>query len=117
PILDVWIYRDGTLPSGVLIVGDGLPEIRAKVLPAAFLASLSMGTLDSDMLNTGVIRVELPLTGRPVLKIPVSLIGAHTGFLPAEVPETARDALQRFVRELRDLAAATGLIRLHEADV
>ncbi|HZO68726.1 MAG TPA: hypothetical protein VFB74_27350 [Kribbellaceae bacterium] len=116
PILDVWIYRDGALPSGVLIIGDALPEIRAQVLPAAFLASLGMGTLDTDMVNNGAIRVELPLSGRPALKIPVNLLGAHPGFLPADVPDNARDAIQQLVRELRDLATATGLIRLHETE-
>lgn len=117
PVMDAWIYRDGVLPSGVLIVGDGLPDIREQLLPAAFLVSLGMGTLDTDMVNNGVIRVDLQLAGRPSLKIPVNLLGAHPGYLPDDVPEDARQALHRFVRMLRYLADSTGLIRLHEADV
>lgn len=116
-IMSVWVYRDHGEPSGVLIIGDGLPELRELLLPEAFLTSLTMGTLDSNVVGAGAIRLELPLAGRPQLTLPLLPLGAHPGFLPGEVPKTAREALRRFVRDVREIADRTGLLQLHQVDV
>jgi hypothetical protein len=116
-IMSVWVYRDHGEPSGVLIIGDGLPELREQLLPEAFLTSLTIGTLDSDLVGAGAIRLELPLAGRPQLTLPLLPLGAHPGFLPGEVPRTAREALRRFVRDLRQIADRTGLLQLHQIEV
>ena len=116
-IMSVWVYRDHGMPSGILIIGDGLPELREQLLPAAFLTSLSMGTLDSDLVGAGAIRLQLPVTGRPQLTLPILPLGAHPGFLPGEVPKTASEALRRLVRDLREIADETGLLQMHQVDV
>ena len=69
-IMDAWIVRDGTSPVKILIVGTGVPQISEEVSADAFMLSLRSGTLDTDLIGAGIIRVELGSEQRTGFPLP-----------------------------------------------
>jgi len=114
PIMDVWVYEENSAPSLVLIFGTGLPQIRERIIADAFMTSVQLGTFDSDMVGTGIIRIESGSAARPPRRVPMRVVGRAGPLLPP--PSTAGHVLQGFVARLRQLAGSTGLIRFHVAD-
>lgn len=119
PVLHAWVFRDGGSPTLVFIAGRGTPEIRARVLPAAMMASLRLGVLDTDHVGVGFHRIEYPLGNRPMLDLPVTVLGLPTPSPLAGGADagTGREPLHELVAVLRDLQDRTGLVRLSYADV
>ncbi len=117
PVLDVWVFRSQELPTLLLITGTGLPEIRARVLPAVFMASLRIGTTTTDLVNVGALRVEYPVAGRRAEDLPLSVLDPFRDFVPtAQEALEGREPLHALINELQDLAHRTGLVRMHSAD-
>ena len=118
PVMDVCVFREGGQPVLVLVFGEGLPEIRAQVLPLVFMASLRIGTLPTDHVNVGSMRVEVPIAGWSVgLDLPVNVLGPYKDHVPAgDAAATIREALGELVRDLQNLERRTGLVRMHSAD-
>lgn len=110
-IVDAWVFEDGQSPGKVLIIGQGLPGIREQVVAAAFMASLRIGCLDTDMVNIGVIQVERPTDQREATDLPFDVLGGAAGELAAE---PSKQALQELAGLLTDLADNTGLVRVHK---
>jgi len=111
PIMDAWVFEDGQSLGKVLIIGQGLPAIREQVLADAFMASLRVGCLDTDMVNIGVIQVERPTDQREANPLPFNPLGGAAGALAGE---GSREALQELAGVLAKLANSTGLVRLHK---
>ena len=116
PVMDVWVFRDNqTLPTLLLIIGEGRPEIREQVLPAVFMATIQIGTMDTDHVNIGALRVEFPVQGRPrAWDLPVTVLDPFRTHVPMGTAEqTGREPLHDLVKDLQDLERRTGLVRVH----
>ena len=113
-IMDAWVVRDRTGPVKILIVGTGVPQISDEVSADAFMLSLRSGTLDTDLIGTGIIRVELGSEERAGFPLPVTPVGHGSRYQPEAA--SAREAMSDFVAGLVNVGDRTGLIRIHEVD-
>jgi len=117
PIMRAWVAVAEQGPNMVLIVGDGMPEIRRQVRAAAYMTSLRINGLvqagvTSDLVNAGLMRVEVQQPGQLAAELP-PLLGAPAA-LPAAAIGSALGALQQLIAVLRTLERETGLVRVTE---
>jgi len=113
-VMDAWIIREDASPVKVLIVGAGVPQIADEVSTGAFMLSLRSGTLDTELIGTGIVRVDLGSVHEEGIRLPVNPLGRGAPYQPEA--GTAREAMADFVAGLIDLANRTGIMRIHEAD-
>lgn len=116
PIISVFISSENEVPQQVLIIGEGIPEIRERVYPAAFMASLRIHGLANDMMHAGLMRVELPGVPTTPLPLPFEIIGNRRGRLGPERLPAAEDALRELIALLRQIEQDTGLLRIYEVE-
>lgn len=117
PIMHVWAFVQGKKLQQLLIVGEGLPEIRRLVSLEAFRTSLHVHGVANDILNIGVLRIELP--GSPVTPwiTPVPIIGDLKNPLPPREAQTAEIALIEMLAFLKSLERNSGLVRVHQVQI
>lgn len=113
-VMDAWVLHQGSAPVKILIIGTGVPQLADEVLEKAFMLSLRAGTLDTDLIGVGAIRVDLGSPEGRGFDMGVNPLGADPMFHSA--PVTGREAMNEFVTWLFDLADRTGLIRVHRVD-
>jgi hypothetical protein len=118
PVMHAWVFFEGTTLQEILIVGEGLPEIRQQVISAAFMASLQVYGVADDVMNIGLLRINLPghLPITP-LDIPFNIIGDQRNPLAPEDVETAMGTLQELLAYLKKLERDTGLLQVHQVTV
>jgi hypothetical protein len=122
PLMRAWVTADEHGPTEVLIVGEGLPEIRHRVLRAALEASLRMnGLVDAeaadlvgDIVGIGIIRLSLGTSSkRAAVDIP-PLFDARQVATSLGSSATVQGALRDLVGLLRKLARDTNLVAVQE---
>ncbi|MFG2289054.1 hypothetical protein ACGFOU_23675 [Streptomyces sp. NPDC048595] len=119
-LLRAWVAGDEQGPVEVLVVGQGVPEIRQQVVQAALTTCLRVNGLSDpesgdfvgDHLGVGLIRVTAGLSGtQPSLDLP-SVFRARSVTVSDGSSSTARGALRDFVGLLRSLAHETSLVEV-----
>ena len=119
-LLRAWVAGDEQGPVEVLVVGEGIPEIRQQVVQAALTTCLRVNGLSDpdsgdfvgDHIGVGLIRVTAGLSGKqPSLDLP-SAFGARSVTVADGASSTARGALRDFVGLLRSLAHETSLVEV-----
>lgn len=121
-LVRVWVTIDDNGPVDVLVVGEGLPEIRQQIVQAALTTSLRInGMLDTatsdpvaDILGMGLVRITSDGLGADsVIDIP-SVHGSRHTSTPDRSVSTARGVLRDFVALLRSLERETDLVTITE---
>lgn len=115
PIMDAWVFKDGPTLRQVLIVGEGLPEVRQHVMPAAFFTSLSAGGEPTDCVNVGVVRIQAVDGAAADPLLPFPFVGLRGAPLRGDAADAARAALDELVLLLRRFERETGLVQVTEA--
>ncbi|MFE0375569.1 hypothetical protein ACFW1M_08255 [Streptomyces inhibens] len=119
-LLRAWVAGDEQGPVEVLVVGEGIAEIRQQVVQAALTTCLRVNGLSDpesgdfvgDHIGVGLIRVTAGLFGtQPSLDIP-SVFRARSVTVADGASSTARGALRDFVGLLRSLAHETSLVEV-----
>lgn len=118
-LLNAWVTEDGHGPVEVLVVGQGLPEIRQQVVPAAIMTSLRInaladpeaGTLINDLLSVGLIRLSAGVGRQEAIDIP-PMFQARQMRVALGAARTAQGALREFVTLLRRLERDSNLVRV-----
>jgi hypothetical protein len=115
PIMHAWIIIDDETVKQVIVVGEGLPEIRYRVLFEVFMASLQVHAVAQDMMNIGALRVELP--GEPVtpLNFDFDIIGDRKQPLSPQAAASAEAVLGKLLEFLQTMEQDTGLVHVHRA--
>jgi len=116
-VLDVWQYTDADGTARVLIVGEGFPALRQRVVPNAFMNSLLVWADVNDFVNVGAISIGLGSLDRSGLReeFPVPLVGERN--MSASEGKSGREALNVFLGEtLRALSRGTGAVRMNEVE-
>jgi hypothetical protein len=121
PVMHAWIFVDGATIRQILIIGEGLPEIRYKVLSEAFMTALQLygGSDDrgsEDMMNIGVLRIDVPGNLPAPLNLPSSITRNQPAPLSAEAAEAANEVLNRLRNYLEAIERDSGLVQVHEAE-
>ncbi|HEY1349565.1 MAG TPA: hypothetical protein VGF67_08085 [Ktedonobacteraceae bacterium] len=116
PVLHVWCASqgEGQPPQQILVIGTGLPEISQPVFSNALLTALRVHAVANDMLNIGVLLVEMPAYPETPLDIPFDVLGGGRQTLLPDAVQSAAQAMQDFANVLADLARETGLVQIHE---
>ncbi|MEW1754350.1 hypothetical protein ACIQU1_34215 [Streptomyces angustmyceticus] len=122
-LLRAWVAGDEQGPVEVLVVGEGIPEIRQQVVQAALTTCLRVNGLSDpdsgdfvgDHIGVGLIRVTAGLSGPQAQADIPSVFRAPSVTVADGAASTARGALRDFVGLLRSLADETSLVEV--ADV
>lgn len=114
PIFHVWVFTKEAAVQQILIIGQGLPEIRQQVLANVFTTSLRVHAVANDIMNIGVLRVEFPGYSQTPLDIPFNVLGDSPALLSPDAKTTALEAIQELHSFLLTLAERTGLVQIHE---
>jgi len=120
-LVRAWVVADDQGPVEVLVVGEGLPEIRRQVVQSALTTSLRVnGMADGepgvvgDFVGVGLIRISAGLAGKQTaMDLPSVFDARHVTTAEGAAP-TARGALREFVNHLRALERETNLVELAE---
>jgi hypothetical protein len=121
-LVRAWVTVDDQGPTEVLVVGEGLPEIRRRVLRAALEASLRMnGLADTDaadlvgdVVGVGIIRLSAgSASKRAAIDIP-PVFDARQVATSLRSSPTVQGALRDFIGLLRKLARETNLVTVEE---
>ncbi|MGY5137833.1 hypothetical protein ACWGJW_36570, partial [Streptomyces nigrescens] len=115
-----WVAGDEQGPVEVLVVGEGIPEIRQQVVQAALTTCLRVNGLSDpdsgdfvgDHIGVGLIRVTAGLSGTQASPDIPSVFRARSVTVADGASSTARGALRDFVGLLRSLAEETGLVEV-----
>lgn len=109
-IINTYVFRRNEDEiTEILIVGQGVPDIKQKVFKVALGCALRAQAGDLDMLNADIIRIQIPDEDQELFNIPgISTLGSQ---LP---PTNAAGVLSGLVRELRLLQESTGLVVVHD---
>ncbi|WP_148591614.1 hypothetical protein [Streptomyces sp. WAC01526] len=115
-----WVAGDEQGPVEVLVVGEGIPEIRQQVVQAALTTCLRVNGLSDpdsgdfvgDHIGVGLIRVTAGLSGTQASPDIPSVFRARSVTVADGASSTARGALRDFVGLLRSLAEETGLVKV-----
>ena len=116
PVIHAWLKSSHGRVREALLIGKGLKEIRERVIPAAFMTSLQIYGLFTDVMQVGVVRVSLPGATEPPRDLPFSLMGDTRVELRGDAKETAEEAFEEFCSLVRRLSRDTGLIVVHEVE-
>ncbi|WP_328687261.1 hypothetical protein OG879_07955 [Streptomyces caniferus] len=119
-LLRAWVAGDDQGPVEVLVVGEGIPEIRQQVVQAALTTCLRVNGLSDpdsgdfvgDHIGVGLIRVTAGLSGAPAQADIPSVFRARSVTVADGASSTARGALRDFVGLLRSLADETSLVEV-----
>lgn len=116
PVLHVWCasQSEGQPPQQILVLGRGLPQISRQVFSNALITALRVHAVANDMLNIGVLLVEMPAYPQTPLDIPFDVVAAGRQTLSPDAVQSAAQAMQDFANVLADLARETGLVQMHE---
>jgi len=117
PIMHAWVFVEKGTPRQILIIGHGIPEIRQRVLSLAFMTSLRVYAPSTDLMNIGVIKIDLPGTPTVPLNIPANLIGDRRQPLIGNDATNAEAMLRELHGELKRLERDTALVQVHEVDI
>jgi hypothetical protein len=116
PVLHVWSssINEGMPPQQILVIGNGLPEIRQQVFSNTFVTALRVHAVANDMMDIGVLRVEMPNYPETPPDIPFKPVGDGRITLAPDVVQSAAEAMQDLYNFLTDLAQKTGLVQIHD---
>lgn len=114
PVMHAWVFVEDTKLQQILIVGEGLPEIRQQIVQVAFQTSLQVHGVAHDIMNIGVLRIELPGSEVTPWDIPFPIIGDLRQPLSPAAAQTAVIALEELLAYLKALEQNSGLVRIHQ---
>jgi len=116
PALHVWSssISVGMPPQQILVIGTGLPEISQQVFSYAFVTSLRVRAVANDMVNIGVLQVEMPNYPETPPDIPFKIVGDGRLIMAPDAIQSAAEAMQDFYNFLTNLAQETGLVQVHD---
>ena len=116
PVLHIWSSSNtaGMPPQQILVIGNGLPEISQQVFSNAFVTALRVHAVPNDMMNIGVLKVEMPNYPETPPDIPFKPIGDSRVTLTPDAVQSAAEAMQDLYNLLTDLAQETGLVQIHD---
>lgn len=129
PIIHVWLYyedeqTESSAPKkclAVTIIGTGLPQIRSEIESAAYIAVLSLPTVQGNIVTRGLIHLsaieieEPPVESSGIFKKMTEVFGQRQQLPIPSMPDDARQVIDGLVGILKRLSQETGFVEIHNS--
>src|SRR5687768_11592031 len=115
PVLHAWIYSETSEEGGntitkIVIVGQGLPEIRAQIVPIALATALQVQAGSTDMINVDLLNIAWAENPHDEFPLPIPVAGRASGLEERGDIQEAMLGLQELLERLK---RETGMVQVH----